>query len=333
MTMQEISLSGSSDQHFIFRKGLQPTLAFLKSYQELGSLVRTYMLKEHDAMFQKLRAGVDHFASYSQQQKDHVEVLIYIELLERLCLIIEDLAKPLYALSSNLETFLESILTSKNPQNILNELDNEKWNTILRYTNIDSLPISGDDKLFLNGIRRRNIERLSTIIGLCIDFLELQWPFFIRHKHGNTILYGLGSADINGVRSFMVPAVFNRKHPDKMKGVFVNESIYQKWQVFLNGLIQMAQWLVERTIVFIETEGKGFAEYDTYFPLQQEEKIRLENILKICNADKKRANVILTVQASIEPQLVQKFNDFYKKFDSLLIKINATAANSNKNVK
>lgn len=313
------STTDTSAEHFIFRKGLQATFAFLKSYQELGSFARTYMLKEHAAMFEKLRASTDQFANYSQVQKDYIEVLVYVELLDRLCLIIEDLAKLLHALQFDLQAFLQSILTEKNPQNILKQIDAAKWQTILRYAPIDKLGISDNDKLFLSDIRQRNIERLSTVVGLCLDFLKLHWPFFIRHKHGNTILYGLRPTNIKGERSFMVPAVFNQKHPDKMKGILINNTIYQKWQVLLNGLVQMIQWLIERTIVFIETEGESFAEYQTYFPLKPEEEARIERILKLCNVGRKRINVTVNLVATMEQDALQKFTDFYGKFDNSLI--------------
>jgi hypothetical protein len=308
-----------SDQNLILLKRLKPTLAFLKSYQQLGSFARTYMLKEQAEILRKLHAGVDQFENYSQLQKDYVEVLVYVELLERLCLIIEDLSKLLHALQLDLEFFLRSILTDKNPQNILKQIDAAKWQTILRYAPIGELAVSENNKLFLNDIRQRNIERLSTIIELCLNFLKLHWPFFIRHKHGNTILYGLQPTNIKGERSFMVPAVFDRNQPDKMKGFLVNETIYGKWQVFLDGLVQVIQWFVERTIVFIETGNKPFVEYQTCFPLPEEEKARIDGILKLCDADRKRTNVTVNIVATMEPDALQKFTDFYTKFDNSLI--------------
>jgi hypothetical protein len=277
------------------------------------------MLRQHASMLDSLRAGADQFASYTQQEKDFTEVLVYAELLERICLSIEDLAKLLHALQLDLPSFLESILTNKNPQNILTGLDQAKWHTILRYAAIDDLPISAGDKLFLGDIRRKNIERLDTVIELSLDFLQLHWPFFLRHKHGNTILYGLGSAQINGERSFMLPAVFNRNHPDKMKGILVSESIYKRWQVYLNSLIQFSQRLVDRTIVFIETDGKPFAEYEVYYPLQGSERQQMEQILGTCNANVRRTNVNVNIEATLEPQLLRKFSDFYAKFDHSLI--------------
>ena len=319
MTTSTTPTGESRIQDFISQRDLVAVLAFLKSYQQLGSLARTFMLKEHSLMLVRLRNGEDQFASYPQKEKDFVEVLVYVELLERLCLIIEDLAKLLHALQFDLERFLRSILTDKNPQNILKEINEPKWHTILCYAPINTLPISGDDKLFLSEIRRKNMERLNIVITLCLDFLKLYWPFFLKHKHGNTILYGLGSAIVNEEQSFMLPAVFNQKHPDKIKGVLVSASIYEKWQLFLNGLVQMTQWIVERTIVFIERGGEHFAEYQTYFSLQQEEREQLEGIVKLCDAGIKRINVIVNINATMEPEFLQKFTDFYKKFDSSLI--------------
>ncbi len=320
MTAQDATESSSTNQHFIFREGLQGTYAFLKSYQGLGSLARTFMLREHAAMLQKLHQGSDQFSNCTQQQKDHFEILIYVELLERLCLLIEDLAKLLHALQFDLKLFLEQILSKENPQNILRAIDTSKWNTILRYAQLDTLAISTDDQLFLSKIRQKNIERLNIFVDLCLDFLELHWPFFIRHKHGNTILYGLGSATINGLRSFMIPAVFNQRHPERIKGILVNGLIFQKWQTFFDGLVLLTQWLVERTIVFIETGGKAFAEYGTYFVLHPEEKSQLEQIVKRCDEGTARANITVTIEASIESQGLKKFSDFYAKFDRCLIK-------------
>jgi len=317
--MSALSTTDMSTQHFISHKGLQATFTLLKSYQELGVLARTYMLREHAAMLEKLRSGADQFANYSQLQKDYIEVLVYVELLDRLCLTIEDLAKLLHALQLDLQAFLQSILTNKSPQNILKQIDTGEWHTILRYAPMDKIAISDDDKLFLSDIRQRNIEKLSTVVELCLHFLKLHWPFFLKHKHGNTILYGLQPTDIKGERSYMVPAVFNQKQPDKMTGILVNYTIYQKWQVLLNGLVQMIQWLVERTIVFIETEGEAFVEYQTYFPLKPGEEARIEGILKVCDAGRKRINVTVKVVATMELDALRKFTDFYRKFDNSLI--------------
>lgn len=306
--------------HVIFRDGLQSTLAFLKSYHQLGSFARTFMLREHAAMLDQLHAGTGQFADHSAEQKDFVEVLIYTELLERLCLTIEDIAKLLHALQFDLKLFLESILTNKNPQNILKELDATKWQTILKYAPIDDLPISPDDRLFLTEVRKRSIAQLDKVNALILRFLDLHWPFFVRHKHGNTILYGLSSTQINGERSFLLPAVFNSNHPERMKGILVNPSIFTKWQVFFNGLVQLGQRLVDRTIVFIETDARPFAEHDTFVPLKPEENRRMEQILRVCNANIRRANVTVNLEATMQTDLLQKFLDFYATFDESLIR-------------
>jgi hypothetical protein len=81
----------------------------------------------------------------------------------------------------------------------------------------------------------------------------------------------------------------------------------------------MIQWLVGRTIAFIETEGESFAEYETYFPLKPEEGARIEKILKLYNAGRKRINVTVNLVTTIEQDALQKFTDFYGKFDNSLI--------------
>ncbi len=241
--------------------GLMPTVAILKNLFQLGVFSRTFMLKEHDSMLKNLTRGVGRYSKYSIQQREWLESLVYIELLERICFLIEDLAKVINGLNGDLSKFQENLLHSPNPETILSRLNYDSWNKILHYSELKSLPISKQDKQFLKDIRNRSCKQLQAIVEFCLDFFKLHKIFFNKFKHGNSILYGFKKVEINGEPSFLIPAVYNRCTPDKVKPIIVNKTIYEKWKTFNDAIVILIRDLIERTITFIERDCTPFAEY------------------------------------------------------------------------
>lgn len=309
-----------STPHYLQEKHLEGALAYLLSLRAYGYVARTFLLKQQDSIIQDLKKENGRFAGLTEQERDVLQTIFYADALDRLCLLIEDLSALLHALQGDLEEFEKHIVSQPNPRGILKRLDSSKWHTILKYADLGSLPISPDDKDFLKAIRGRNVERLQGIVDLASWFLDLHWLFYTKHKHANTLVYGFQKLELNNEATFMIPAIYNTEQPTKLKGVIVNASIYEKWKTMMNGLVMMLHDMAERTITFIERDGKPFAEYQVYCPLESRERSRIEEIIKQCDASVTRTNITVHLQATAELALIQDFIGFYEKFDEFLIR-------------
>jgi len=298
--------------------GLMPTVAILKNLFQLGVLSRTFMLKEHDLMLKDLTLGVGKYSKYSIQQREWLESLVYIELLERICFLIEDFAKVINGLNSDLRKFQENLIHSPKPDTILSRLNYESWNKILHYAELKSLPISERDKQFLKDIRNRSCKQLQTIVEFCSDFFKLHKIFFNKFKHGNSIIYGFKKVEINGEPSFLIPAVYNRRQPDKVKPIIVNRTIYEKWKTFNDAIVILIRDLIERTIAFIERDCTPFAEYVVaYCYINPDEKNRVNKIIAKCDSKVVRINIISNIELPVGKKDLKRFNDLYDKFDNI----------------
>ncbi len=305
---------------YLQEKHLEDALAYLLSLRAYGHVARTFLLKQQDSIIQDLKKGNGHFAGLTEQERDVLQTIFYADALDRLCLLIEDLSALLHALQGDLADFVKSVISQPNPNRILEGLDSSSWHKILKYADLNSLPISSDDKSFLKNIRERNIERLRGVTALCSRFLDLHWLFYTKHKHGNTLIYGFQKQELMGETTFILPALYNREKTDKVKGVIINNSIYEKWKTMMNGLVMLLYDLADRTTAFIERDGTPFAEYQVYCSLQPDEKTRVEKIIEQCDAATKRTGITVQLLATVEFAFVQDFLDFYKKFDDFLIR-------------
>lgn len=302
----------------IEEKGLIPTIAILKNLLQLGVLSRTFMLKEHDLMLRDLTLGVGKYSKYSIQQREWLESLIYIQLLERICFLIEDFAKVINGLNGDLGKFPENLIHNPKPETILSSLNYESWNKILHYAELKSLPISEEDKQFLKDIRNRSCKQLQTIVKFCLDFFKLHKIFFNKFKHGNSIIYGFKKVEINGEPSFLIPAIYNRRQPNKLKPIIINRTIYEKWKTFHDAIVIIIRDLIERTIAFIERDCIPFAEYVVaYCYVNPGEKNRVNKIITKCDSNVVRINIISTIELPVEKKDLKKFTDLYDKFDKI----------------
>ena len=299
-------------------RGLIPTLAILKNLLQLGVISRTFMLKEHDLMLKDIINGVGKYSDYSAEQREWLESLIYIQLLERIFFLIEDFAKVITGLNGDLSEFLKNLIHSPNPEKILGSLDYEKWNRILHYAELENLPITDKDKQFLGDIRSKSCEHLQTIIKFSLDFLGLHKIFFNKFKHGNSIIYGFKKIKINGEPSFLIPAIYNRRTPEKTKPIIINRKIYKKWKTFHDSIVILISDLIERTIAYIERDCRPFAEYVSYCGMKPGEVNRVKKIVTKCDKNVKRINIVSSIELAIDEKKLKKFTDLYNSFDKIM---------------
>ena len=293
------------------------TLLMLKNYQQRGFDARTFMLREHSKMLAGVKAGQGQYADYTPSQRHFVESCIYVELLNRLCLLLEDFADLCYALSGDLREFPKKIFSQKNPRTILREFSHEQWFSILRYAEITSLDISEEDKTFLRNIRGRNVEHLQMLVDLFVDFLDYHWLFYTKHKHGNPLIYGIEPVEINGEPTLFIPATYNQKNPRSVTGVFVSNSTYLKWQRLLDVIVTLSKEFVDRTLLFIERNGVPIVEHIVYAKITELEIERLRKISEKCNENIERIQISIELRTNVHPKEIERHNDLYAKFDDV----------------
>jgi len=119
---------------------------------------------------------------------------IYVELVERICQLIEDFSTLCYAMWNDLSDFPRNILTKDKPsvKQLLKELTHQdRWFILLRYPDSNTLQVPATDKDFLNKHYERNIRVLQNFVLILERFRKLHWRFYTRHKHANPLVYGI----------------------------------------------------------------------------------------------------------------------------------------------
>jgi len=278
------------------------TVILLKNYKSWGLLSRTFMLKEHEKVLQDLLTNQGHFDRYNERQKAFVELSIYLDTLDRLCLLIEDFCSLAYALWDSLLLFPERIISQPNPENILKQFSQDRWFTLLRYAPVDVTAPKLDDRLLLDSVRSRNVTVLMKMVAAIQYFVGLYWLGFTKRKHGNTLLYGFEVNEIRGERALMVPVMYNRKTPSDMRAIIITPTILATWKDLFNSIYQLAEDLIERTIEYAETGGHLVAERVLYFNIAEAESLHLREI--IAAHDQKAARI--TVEASVQGEIPEK---------------------------
>jgi hypothetical protein len=299
-------------QNFIDEKISVASIVFLFHYKEFGLPSRTFLLKEHDAILQKLINCEGHFATYPNDTRIFLESRFYIELLERICLLIEDFCAISEGLCDDIRNLPQTLVKHKNPQNFLEKLNNEKWLKILKYSSIDSLPLSLEEKAFLNVFRNKNLEVLNNFVSLIKNFLELYWVSYTKYKHGNSLIYGFQHNNIGGEKFLVIPVAFNHKNVSESKAIIANHKIYLLWQQIFNTLYMITGDIIQRNIDYAETGGHPSSEQIIYFRTSDEERISLTQIINKCNSNMKRTSIVANVEVKIPLEVIQKHLELIK---------------------
>lgn len=303
------------ESHFASSVGKQ-TITMLMSYQNFGVLSRTFMLKEHSKMLEKIRVREDEYKEYTDGNLLFLESCVYQELIECLCHLIEDFSTLCYALWDDLATLPKRIVSKPNPKNILDELINDShWFTLLRYPDPNSLNFTADDKAFLKRHYDRNIDVQRNFVKLLNKFIDLYWLFYNRRKHGNTLIYGLEKREISGELTILLPVVYNSKQPDKVKGIPFSYSMYKKNQRLFDSLVILVQDLLMRTILFIERNGVYILEYASYYQMEDDDKTRLTALIQEYDKSVKRGKIKVNFMLKFNTKYLDPFYNFYDNFD------------------
>ncbi|MFC2049796.1 hypothetical protein ACFLTN_01295 [Chloroflexota bacterium] len=303
-------------RHFAYQVG-EPALCMLMAYREYGIISRAFMLEEHGKIIDKIRSRSEPFTNTPEKELLFWESRIYVEMVERVCQLIEDFATLCYALSKDLSALPQNILSQKVlVSNQLNDLTNcAPWYTILRYPDLDTLGFSKEDKAFLQEHYKRNIRILCNFVKVLEGFRKLHWRFYIKHKHANPLIYGLTKVESAGEPTIAIPAVDNAKQPEKVKAILINYSMYKKQRKIANTIIMLMRDLLERTIMFIELNGKPIIESVSYYKMSTMAAQKIQSLIEEYNVNIRRNPIQLTLKTEIPGKIVRQFTEFYDTLD------------------
>jgi hypothetical protein len=270
------------------------------------------MLVEHKKVLERVLKREGHFAEYPVKALDFLECRIYVEMLERLFLSIEDFTSVVFALLGDFDSFPKRIIHPEKPAKVLKSISADVWHRLLRYEDLARYELTGDEKVFIEGQRRKNVQHLQGITAALLKFVELNDQVFLKHKHGNLLRYGVSPIDVNGERMFFIPAFFRPQKPDNVAGVFVSARYYDIWGQMFDAVNLMTKDIVERSLIFIEQNQVGFIEHKpVHHELTDQEIDRLRNIIKRADVYP-RVDINVVVKSEVKIERMQEAENYYQ---------------------
>jgi len=286
----------------------------LNAYKEFGVLSRTFMLEEHSKILEEIRSRGEPFRNCSENELVLAEGRIYVELVERICQLIEDFSTLCYALWNDLSHFPVNVLrkeTSAVP-NRLKELTGPVWwFTLLRYPDLDTLQLSIEDKEFPRQHYERNIHVLQNLAKVLERFRKLHWRFYTKHKHANPLIYGIKKVEVEGEPAIVIPAIDDEKHPERVRGIVMNYSMYKEQRKIANTVINLMKGLLDRAVLFIELDGKPIIEHVSYYKMNDEVAQRVQRLIGEYNKNIRRNPLEVTLKIDIPHEVLRQFVEFY----------------------
>jgi len=303
--------------HFASQVG-EVTLSMLMAYREFGVLSRSFMLEKHGKVLEEILSRSGDFSEYSENELAFAEGRIYVELVERVCQLIEDFSTLCYALWNDLSDFPANILRQDRPstKKLLEELTgSERWFILLRYPDLDKLQFSAEDKEFLGQHYERNIHVLQNFAKKLEGTRKLHWRFYTKHKHANPVVYGFKKIEVGGEPTIIIPAFDDQEQPKILKGIMMNHSWYKKQRIIANTVINLIKDLLDGTFFFIEINGKPIIERVSYYEMDKAASKRLRHLTKEYNKNLIRNPIEVTLKADVPDEFQRRFVQFYDNLD------------------
>ena len=292
------------------------TLTMLMSYRRHNIATRTFMLREHANMMEDVRSQSGRFQEYAPEDVHYVEALVYIELIERLCLLIEDFAKLCHGLRGNLVDFPRRVASEGDPRRLLRGLAGPApWYHLLRYPSPENLELPLEDRLFLSRHYERNIGVIQRLVEVLRRFLDLHWLFYVKRKHANPLIFGFRKEELQGEATHLIPYVYNTKAPDTLKVVPLRHSMYRKQQTLFNATYTLLDDLLARAVTFVERNGVGILESRAYYQMSEMEKQRMQDLVNEYDVGVQRVNLEVNMHLTLPTEGLSKFIQFYEDFD------------------
>ena len=279
------------------------TIGLMKSMLGKSIPSRTFLLNELDAKLQDVLTQSGKYATYAEEQLLFVESCIYVEIVERIFLVAEDLNAICFALSGDLNQATAGLLHPK--KDFIKGLSVEGIHKLLRYSDLEDLALTESERLLLERVRESNIQRFSSLFTAIREFDRIYRSLFLKRKHANPLIFGFAPSELDDERSVSVLTPFDSGKPGKVKGLLVTESIYSAWKGFFNLMITAAIDLIERAVVFVETGGSLLVEHSSFIELSKKDNDELGRIIDLHQKSKYSLAFNITINAEIAPHVVK----------------------------
>ena len=279
------------------------TISLMKAMLDKSIPSRTFLLNELDTKLQDVLTRSGKYATYSEEQLLFVESCIYVEIVERIFLVTEDLNAICFALSGDLSQVVPGLLNPK--KGFIKGLSAEGIRKLLRYSDLEDLALSESERSLLERVRESNIYRFTSLFTAITEFDRIYRPLFLKRKHANPLIFGFVPIEMDDERAVSILTPFDSGKPGKVKGLLVTESIYSAWKGFFNLLITAAIDLIERAVVFAETGGSLLVEHSAFTELSKEDKDELGRIIDLHQESKYRLGINININANIAPHVVK----------------------------
>lgn len=268
-------------------------------------------------MLKKHRIELDELIKEDSIQKENklndiTELLIYKELFERLCLVIEDFSIIFNALSLELSEFHRNILHQPKVESIIKNIDKNSIYKVLKYDDLSYM--TNDDKSIIEEIRNNSVDIVLEIKRYIEKFLEHNWLIYTKLKHGNTVIYNYNKIVLDGINTYVLPVMYNTKEPKKTKPLILNYNIYLKMQLLFDSILILTKSFCDTNYNYIcscETENiLG----EIYTDTMDENMIKkVKDILKKYPKGTSYYNISLQVKFESELEKLKNIIDMYKE--------------------
>jgi hypothetical protein len=303
-------------QRFVDENCARHTVSLMKAMLAKGLPSRTFMLRELDEKLTAVLAGTGRYAEYNEEGRLFVEACIYVELLERMFLIAEDLNSLCYALGGRLSEFPDRLLSAR--WGWLGQVDEQVLARLLAYGDLQSCDLSPAEREFVLGVRQESIKRIQDVLDAVQRFDRTYRPMFLKRKHGNPLVFGFSPVLLRGERSVMVATPYEKSELSSVKGIIVTSAFYAAWKGFFNLLLTLCTDLLERHVFYVETGGLPISEYSSFARLDDARTSRLQAIIDRVEKPKYRLEIIVNVEATIPPQVLDEHLTLLAHMESVL---------------
>lgn len=313
--------SGLTDKKLKRLERLCESLFFLRSYERHSVNSRSFLISEHGILLERIRAGTDKYEGYPLHVRYFLEQRLYVELLERICLLIHDFAVLSNSLTTDLTLLADNIARiDATPLELLKQLTRDDFYTILRYRPIEDNAYSADERELLTKVRDGNLRAIVSLRNSCIAFLELHWSFYQQHIHGNTLVYEVPPITIDDdLRIMVIPTLASEGSP---VGLLVTDKIYTSWKRLFNCLAQIVADLVARTAEYINRGELGLLEFSNYVVLTPEEDSSLRRIIRKKDSYRhyfsEKTELNVEVSSETQQRLASKYNEIDEFLDEFI---------------
>lgn len=205
----------------------QWSLAMLTSFRDDAVRVRMFMLDEHKRHLEALGLPESFSSSEGSNANFDLEARVYLELFERLCLLIEDFATLLSALQQPIEMFSVNVGKKVKPKHVLKSMTSASVRELMFYAPVEQkLPKELGEPL--ETIRQKNIDVIMKVASMASKWLGLQshWQMYNNLKHGNALVHSIVPINVWNERTYGYFGRTNLGAKGRNPVMYLNKTMY-----------------------------------------------------------------------------------------------------------